>query len=85
MQLLDLLESPILDEEGQAWKKDHPKMPDDYEAWVDAQLFSENACKEYATFKDQLSPWAMTIGQQQVDTIWKYINLVRLSPTQLLQ
>ena len=81
MQLLDLLESPILDEEGQAWKKDRPKMPDDYEAWVDAQLFSENACKEYATFKDQLSPWAMTIGQQTVDTIWKYINLVRLSPT----
>lgn len=81
VQLLELLDSPLLGPEGDKWKKEfyenRPPKPEDFEAWADAQLFSEQAVKEYPKFKDLIYPLSETENKAVMTDLWKFINLVR--------
>lgn len=51
-------------------------MPEDYEAWVDAQIFSAKASEEIANFKDLLYPLDKTRKKGILDNMWKFIDVV---------
>ena len=76
VEIQQLLEAPLLGPEGDAWKNSPREMPQDYENWVDAQLYSEQASKEYANFKDIIFPLDKTKNKAVLDNMWKYVNLV---------
>lgn len=74
---MELLESPLLGPEGEQWKKEERKVPEDFEKWVDAQLFSEKASREYASYQNLLVPIDTELVKPHVvETVWKYVNLV---------
>ncbi|KAI0696691.1 hypothetical protein BC835DRAFT_1271539 [Cytidiella melzeri] len=76
VQLLEVLETPLLGPEGEAWKKEERQMPEEFEKWVDAQLFSEKASRENANFQNMLVPIDIELKKAHVvETVWKYINL----------
>lgn len=80
--MLDLLNTPLLGQEGERWKQEPREKPEQYLEWEDAQIFSVEAGKEIDTFKNLLVPLSKTKDKAILDTIWKYINLV--SPQHLL-
>lgn len=51
-------------------------MPEEYEDWVDAQIFSEKASKMYANFKDTIYPLEKTKFAYVLENMWKFVNLV---------
>ena len=62
---------------GEQWKKEQRGTLEGYEDWVDAQLFSEKASKEYSNFQNMLIPINIELVKQNVvETIWKYTDLV---------
>ncbi|KAI0339768.1 hypothetical protein BDW22DRAFT_1360779 [Trametopsis cervina] len=76
VQLLELLETPLLGPDGNAWKKEPRAAPEEYENWVDAQIFSEQASLQYQTFQDMLIPIDTELRKPHiVQTIWKFVNL----------
>lgn len=76
VQLQELLESPLLGEQGVKWKSEPRVKPEDYLNWEDAQIFSVTASKEINTFKEFLVPLSRTKEKHIMETIWKFINLV---------
>ena len=50
-------------------------MPEEYENWVDAQIYSEKASNSI-NFKDLIFPLEKTRHQTVLDSMWKNINLV---------
>lgn len=76
VQLQELLESPLLSEEGQNWLKEPREKQEDYLEWEDAQIFSLNASKDIDAYKDFLVPLTKTREKHVLETVWKYINLV---------
>lgn len=68
----------MLGPEGDVWKNAPRDMPDKFEQWVDAQVYSEKASAEYANFKDVIFPLEKTKNKGVLDNMWKYINLVGL-------
>jgi len=75
--MLAIVEAPLLGAEGEALKRLPHTMPDEYETWVDAQLFSAKASQQYANYKDIIFPLERTQTKQTLDTMWRYVNLVR--------
>ncbi|KIP10936.1 hypothetical protein PHLGIDRAFT_125248 [Phlebiopsis gigantea 11061_1 CR5-6] len=75
VQLQELLESPLLSEEGQNWLKEPREKQEDYLEWEDAQIFSLNASKDIDAYKDFLVPLTKTREKHVLETVWKYINL----------
>ncbi|PCH43414.1 hypothetical protein WOLCODRAFT_138330 [Wolfiporia cocos MD-104 SS10] len=75
VQLQEYLENPLLGPDGKIWKEEPRTMPEDYENWVDAQIFSEKASKMYGNFKNIIYPLDKTKSQTVLDNMWKYINL----------
>jgi len=71
-----IVEAPLLGADGDALKRVPHGMPDEYETWVDAQLFSAKASKQYANYKDVIFPLERTKTKQTLDTMWRYVNLV---------
>lgn len=71
-----IVETPLLGPEGEALKRLPHGMPDEYETWVDAQLFSAKASQRYANYKDVIFPLEKTKAKQTLDTMWRYVNLV---------
>ena len=51
-------------------------MPEEYEDWFDAQIYSRKASEMFANFKDVIFPLEKTRKQAVLDTMWKNINLV---------
>ncbi len=51
-------------------------MPEEYEDWFDAQIYSGKASEMFANFKDVIFPLEKTRKQAVLDTMWKNINLV---------
>jgi hypothetical protein len=51
-------------------------MPEQYEKWVDAQLFSEKAADDYANYKNIIYPLEETKKRSVLDNMWRYINMV---------
>ncbi|KAF8904426.1 hypothetical protein CPB84DRAFT_1727744 [Gymnopilus junonius] len=74
VELQELLTAPLLGPEGEEWKKQSRQMPEDYEKWVDAQLYSEKASSLFASFKDIIFPLEKTRRQNVLDDMWKQIN-----------
>ena len=70
--MLDLLNTPLLGEEGEKWKQEPREKPEEYLEWEDAQIFSVNAGREINTFKDLLVPLSKTRDKSVLDTVWKY-------------
>ena len=52
-------------------------MPEEYEDWVDAQIFSDQASQYYADFQDIIYPLAKTRQKATLDQLWSIINKVR--------
>lgn len=75
--MLAIVEAPLLGSEGEVLKKLPHNMPDEYETWVDAQLFSAKASQQYANYKDIIFPLENAKTKQTLDTMWRYVNLVR--------
>ena len=71
------MEAPLLGPEGDAWKNaPRLEIPESYEAWLDAQIYSEEAAGKYANFKDIIFPLEKTKNKVVLENMWKYINLV---------
>lgn len=76
VQLQELLESPLSGPEGELWKQLPRDMPEEYEDWVDAQIFSEKASKDISNFKDIIYPLEKTKMRNVLDNMWRLVNLV---------
>ena len=80
VQLAELLDSPLVGPEGDAWKKSfneqHPPKPEDFEAWADAQIFSLEAVQEYPKFKEMIYPLTEAKNKNVIQDLWKFVNLV---------
>lgn len=50
-------------------------MPEEYESWIDAQIYSQRASSNIA-FKDLIFPLEKTRHESVLDSMWKNINLV---------
>ena len=74
--MLAIVEAPLLGAEGETLKRLPHSMPDEYETWIDAQLFSANASQQCADYKDVIFPLERTKTKQTLDTMWRYVNLV---------
>ncbi|KAF9529234.1 hypothetical protein CPB83DRAFT_852909 [Crepidotus variabilis] len=74
VQLQELLNAPLFGADGDNWKKQPRQMPEEYENWVDAQLYSTQASEMTANFKDVIFPLEKAKKQSVIDTMWKHIN-----------
>ncbi|KAG5647031.1 hypothetical protein DXG03_001401 [Asterophora parasitica] len=75
VELQQLLEAPLAGPDGEVWKSEPRQMPEEYEAWIDAQLYSERASGDCANFKDIIFPLEKTRTKGVLDNMWKYVNL----------
>jgi len=76
LELQELLESPLLGARGQKLKQTARKMPEQYEQWLDAQMYSQQASSIYVNFKDLVSPLHRTEDKAVLEDMWKLINQV---------
>ncbi|KDR75158.1 hypothetical protein GALMADRAFT_249095 [Galerina marginata CBS 339.88] len=74
VELQELLSAPLFGPEGEEWKKQPRQMPEEYERWVDAQIYSERATNMFASFKDIIFPLEKTRRKSELDAMWKQIN-----------
>ncbi|KAH0827858.1 hypothetical protein J3R83DRAFT_3485 [Lanmaoa asiatica] len=77
LELQELLESPLLGPQGEKLRTLPRQMPEQYERWLDAQIYSKQASESYANFKDLVNPLERTKDSPVFDNMWKFINLVR--------
>ena len=74
-----MLEGILLGPEGEKWKQEQRKMPEAYEAWVDAQIFSAQATALWDVYSDLIFPLEATTKRSVVDQFWTYTRKVRRS------
>ncbi|KAI6121718.1 hypothetical protein F5141DRAFT_1091865 [Pisolithus sp. B1] len=74
LELQELLESPLLGREGEKLKALSRKMPERYELWQDAQLYSKQASECYDSFKDIINPLGTTKDQAVLDQMWEVVD-----------
>ncbi|KIM45307.1 hypothetical protein M413DRAFT_441989 [Hebeloma cylindrosporum] len=74
LELQELLEAPLFGAEGEAWKQQPRQMPEEYESWVDAQIYSERASNMIANFKDVFISLDKTRNKTVLDNIWNQMN-----------
>lgn len=66
----------MLGPEGDICKNTSREMPEKFEQWVDAQVYSEKASADYANFKDIIYPLEKTKNKEVLENMWKYVNIV---------
>ena len=76
VELQAMLEGALLGPEGDEWKKEPQKLPEAYEQWVDAQLFSKEAADRWLTFADTIFPLDKTAKKPVLDAMWSKIKQV---------
>ena len=76
LELQELLENPLLGPQGEKLRTLPRQMPEQYERWLDAQIYSNQASESYANFKDLINPLERTKDPTVLDNMWKFINLV---------
>ena len=76
VEVLEMLETPLLGPEGAKWKAEKPPITKEYDEWIHAQFLSDRAADMVANFKDLLYPLEKTKKQDVLDNVWKFINLV---------
>ncbi|OAX37405.1 hypothetical protein K503DRAFT_850462 [Rhizopogon vinicolor AM-OR11-026] len=74
LELQELLDSPLLGAGGERMKQTPRKMPEQYEQWLDAQLYSQQASSTYASFKDLIFPLNRTEEKTVLEDMWKLVN-----------
>ncbi|KAF8973070.1 hypothetical protein BDZ97DRAFT_1779193 [Flammula alnicola] len=74
VELQELLEASLFGPEGEAWKQQPRQMPEEYESWIDAQIYSGKASNMFAAFKDIIFPLEKTRNRPVLDNMWKQIN-----------
>jgi hypothetical protein len=77
LELQELLDSPLLGAQGEKMKQTPRKMPQQYEQWLDAQIFSQQASNNYANFKDLVFPLSRTEDRTVLKDMWKHVDVVR--------
>ncbi|KAG6335576.1 hypothetical protein ID866_3516 [Astraeus odoratus] len=78
LELQELLDRPLLGSEGERLKALPRKMPERFELWIDAQIYSKQASEMYENFRDVINPLERTKNQSVLDQMWKMIDLVNL-------
>ena len=73
-----MLEGILLGPEGAKWNEETRKMPEAYEAWVDAQIFSARATAMWDVYSDLIFPLENTLKRSVLDQFWTYTRKVRL-------
>jgi len=76
VQLQQLLETPLLNEEGRQWKNEDRKPPAEYESWINAEVCSAVAADQHNSFKENVFPLQRTKNASELDSMWKHINAV---------
>ncbi|KAG1878280.1 hypothetical protein F4604DRAFT_1923849 [Suillus subluteus] len=75
LELQELLDSPLLGPQGEKMKQTPRKMPEQYEQWLDAQIFSQQASNNYASFKDLVFPLSRTEDRTVLKDMWKHVDV----------
>ncbi|KAG9316615.1 hypothetical protein JVU11DRAFT_2669 [Chiua virens] len=75
LELQELLESPLLGPQSEGLKTLPTEMPEPYERWLDAQVYSKQASESYTNFQDIISPLDKTKDSSVLDNMWRFINL----------
>lgn len=57
-------------------------MPERYELWLDAQIYSKKASESYEKFQDIINPLESTRSQAVLDRMWKAIDMVQFNVSQ---
>ncbi|KIK92133.1 hypothetical protein PAXRUDRAFT_830231 [Paxillus rubicundulus Ve08.2h10] len=75
LELQELLAVPLMGPQGEKLKALPRPMPEQYEMWLDAQIYSKRASESYVSFKDLISPLEKTKDRTVLDNMWRFINL----------
>ncbi|KAN0091136.1 hypothetical protein V8E55_004702 [Tylopilus felleus] len=75
LELQELLENPLLGPQGEKLRTLPRQMPEQYDKWLDAQIYSNRASELYANFKDLINPLERTKDLSVLNDMWKFINL----------
>ena len=76
MELLELLERPLLGSDGDALKNLSREMPEEFDVWFDAQIQSDKASSYIQNYKSLTHPLVKTTKPQVLKDLWKCVNLV---------
>jgi hypothetical protein len=76
LELQELLDSPLLGPQGEKMRQTSRRMPEQYEQWLDAQIFSQQASNNYASFKDLVFPLSRTEDRSVLKDMWKHVDVV---------
>ncbi len=71
-----MLDSVFHDPDGEKWKKETRKMPESYESWVDAQIYSKEATELWPNYVDSVYPLEKTRKKEALDKVWSNIDKV---------
>ncbi|KDQ57640.1 hypothetical protein JAAARDRAFT_35330 [Jaapia argillacea MUCL 33604] len=74
VELAEMIESPLFGADYEQLKKLPRSMPEEYEQWVDAQLYSLNAVQESSAIASLVVPLDRTKSRMTLEAIWKTIN-----------
>ncbi|KAH7916564.1 hypothetical protein BJ138DRAFT_965570, partial [Hygrophoropsis aurantiaca] len=61
--------------EGQKLKTLPRQMPESYEQWLDAQIYSRQALSTYANDKDLVFSLEKIKNRLILENMWKFVNL----------
>ncbi|KAG1731502.1 uncharacterized protein EDB91DRAFT_1058741 [Suillus paluster] len=75
LELQEFLDSPLLGSQGEKMKRTPRKMPEQYEQWLDAQIYSQQASNNYANFKDLVFPLHRTEDGTVLKDMWKHVDV----------
>lgn len=77
IQVLDLLESPLVGTEGENWVQNTVHMSKQFTQFLNAQAASAQACTLVDSWKPLLKPLRETKRRPILDELWRNINKVR--------
>lgn len=72
-----MLDGVFYDPDGEKWKKEARKMPEPYESWVDAQIYSKEASELWNNYIDTVFPLEKTRKKEVLNKVWSIIDKVR--------
>ncbi|KAM6502070.1 hypothetical protein JOM56_002047 [Amanita muscaria] len=75
LNLYSLIEAPLLGSGSDNWKNTARAMPEKYEQWVDAQIYSAEASSKYANFTNLVNPLDKTKNPSVLKELWSKIEL----------
>lgn len=77
VRLLDLMETPLLNAEGDLRLGDDPEKPLEFALWDEAQAVSVHAALQYSGFVNLVHPLTNLKDKSTLEKAWDRINAVR--------